>query len=167
MSRTPIHITPLAERDLSACAHIMSSSLPWTRYQITEAAAQRMWWDALATAANVVVARLDGQTVGFAWYIERGGFGLGGYLKLLGVQATTRGRGVGAALLDHVEWWAMEQGQRDLFLLVSDFNLAAQAFYQTHGYVQLGEIPDFVVPGITELIFRKCLVSDQQDRGEE
>ena len=163
MSRTPVHITPLAERDLPACAEIMKSSLPWTRYPISQAAARRLWWDALATAASVVVARLDGQTVGFAWYIERGGFGLGGYLKLLGVDAKARGRGVGGALLDHVEWWAMQQGQRDLFLLVSDFNLTAQTFYQARGYVQVGEIPDFVTPGITELILRKRLESNQQD----
>lgn len=167
MLRTPVHITPLAERDLSACADIMSSSLPWTRYQITEAAARRLWWDALATAASVVVARLDGQTVGFAWYIERGGFGLGGYLKLLGVAAAARGHGVGGALLDHVEWFAVQQGQRDLFLLVSDFNLAAQAFYQARGYARIGDIPDFVEPGITELIFRKRLAGNQQDWKEK
>ncbi|MGH2409870.1 MAG: GNAT family N-acetyltransferase [Chloroflexota bacterium] len=160
MLRTPVHITPLSERDIPALTRIMSHSLPWTRYQITEAAARRLWWDALATAANVVVARLDGQTVGFAWYVEHGGFGLGGYLKLLGVQATARGHGVGGALLEHVEWWAVQQGQRDLFLLVSDFNTAAQMFYQARGYTRVGEIPEFVAPGISELIFRKRLVID-------
>ncbi|HVA89290.1 MAG TPA: GNAT family N-acetyltransferase [Chloroflexota bacterium] len=157
MPRTPIHIAPLSKADIPACVHIMSQSLPWTRYQITEESARKLWSAALATEAAVVVARLEGQTMGFAWYIEHGGFGLGGYLKLLGVHAAARGRGVGGALLDHVEWLADQHGQRDLFLLVSDFNAPAQAFYRARGYTQVGEIPDLVVSGIAELIFRKRL----------
>ena len=43
----------------------------------------------------------------------------------------------------------------DVFLLVSDFNTTAQAFYRRLGYEQVGAIPGYVVPGITELIFRK------------
>ena len=43
----------------------------------------------------------------------------------------------------------------DIFLLVSDFNAAAQAFYRRLGYEQVGAIPGYVVPGISELIFRK------------
>ena len=43
----------------------------------------------------------------------------------------------------------------DVFLLVSDFNHVAQAFYRRLGYVQVGAIPDYVVSGVTELVFRK------------
>jgi ribosomal protein S18 acetylase RimI-like enzyme len=163
----PVHIAPLSENDVPVLARMMSQSLPWTRYQISEGAAHRLWWDAFATAATVVVARVGGQTVGFAWYVERGGFGLGGYLKLIGVDATTRGQGVGGALLEHVEWLTVQQGQRDLFLLVSDFNTAAQRFYEARGYQRVGEIPDFVAPGISELICRKRLVITGSDREEE
>jgi ribosomal protein S18 acetylase RimI-like enzyme len=44
-----------------------------------------------------------------------------------------------------------------VFLLTSDFNEDAQAFYRRLGYQQVGAIPDYVVPGITELIFYKRL----------
>jgi len=40
-----------------------------------------------------------------------------------------------------------------VFLLASDFNEDAQAFYRRLGYQQVGAIPDYVVPGITELIY--------------
>ena len=47
----------------------------------------------------------------------------------------------------------------DLFLLVSDFNKAAQRFYQRNGYQQIGAIPGYVLPDVTELIFWKRLSS--------
>ena len=48
-------------------------------------------------------------------------------------------------------------GRRDLFLLVSSFNRRAQDLYRRHGYAQVGEIPDYIVDGHSELIFRKRL----------
>ncbi len=105
----------------------------------------------------MIVARVEGLTAGFAWYIERGGFGLSGYLKLLGVHPNLRGRGVGGLLLEHTERLTLAAGCRDLLLMVSDFNLDAQEFYHDHGYTQVGGIPDYEAPGITELILRKHL----------
>jgi len=43
----------------------------------------------------------------------------------------------------------------NVFLLVSGFNRRAQAFYRRQGYTKVGAIPDYVVPGITEYLFRK------------
>jgi hypothetical protein len=43
----------------------------------------------------------------------------------------------------------------DLFLLVADFNTDAQQFYQRRGYEQVGAIPAYVLPDVTELIYRK------------
>jgi ribosomal protein S18 acetylase RimI-like enzyme len=149
---------PLAARDLDACAAIMAESDPWTRYHIEYASALVQWSDALRTGARVYVARIDDSTVGFAWYIARAGFGLSGYLKLIGVSASARGLGVGSALLARVERVTLADRQDDLFLLVSDYNTAAQRFYQHHGYQQVGALPDYVVAGITELIYRKHLV---------
>ena len=58
------------------------------------------------------------------------------------------------ALLTEVESQAKS---RDLFLLTSDFNEGAQRFYRRMGYTQIGAIPSYVVPDVTELIFRKQL----------
>jgi ribosomal protein S18 acetylase RimI-like enzyme len=152
-----VQIAPFSEQDIAPCAHIMAGSEPWTRYGVTAAAAGDLWRSALRDAAAVSVARLDGRTVGFAWYIPGGGFGLSGYLKLLGVDATVRGKGAGTALLEHIERRTLEDGQVELFLLVSDFNVAAQRFYRRHGYAEVGTVEDYVIPGITELIYRKQL----------
>ena len=61
---------------------------------------------------------------------------------------------MGAALLQEVEARATSS---DLFLLVSHFNEGAQRFYRRMGYEQIGAIPGYVLPDVTELIFRKVL----------
>lgn len=152
-----VRIEQMVESDIEPCAALMAGSEPWTRYGIGYEEARRVWQQAMATRATVEVARLGRATRGFAWYIARGAFGLSGYLKLLGVSREARGRGIGGALLGHVERRALADGQDDLFLLVSDFNLPAQRFYIAHGYRQVGILADYVCPGIAELIYRKPL----------
>jgi len=46
---------------------------------------------------------------------------------------------------------------RALFLLVSDFNEAAQRFYLSHGYQAGGRLAAFVKPDIDELVYWKRL----------
>jgi ribosomal protein S18 acetylase RimI-like enzyme len=77
---------------------------------------------------------------------------------LIGVRPELRGQGIGAALMAHAEA-AMFSHVADVFLLVSDFNVAARRFYERLGYVRVGALADYVVPGVTELIYRKrrCL----------
>ncbi len=87
-----------------------------------------------------------------------GAFGRSDYLRLIGVRADCAGQGIGAALLSEVEARATS---RDLLLLVSDFNEGAQRFYRRMGYEQIGAIPGYVLPDVTELIFRKRLRLDE------
>jgi len=64
--------------------------------------------------------------------------------------------GVGAALMQSVEE-AASKVSHELFLLVSDFNTDAQRFYQRQGYQQVGAIPGYVLPDVTELLYWKQL----------
>jgi ribosomal protein S18 acetylase RimI-like enzyme len=157
MAGTAVTVAPLAENDIDTCVEIMSGSVPWTRYGMDDEAIAAMWRSALCSGAVVNVAHVESKTAGFAWFIDRGGFGLSGYLKLLGVHPDLRGQGVGGVLLDHTEQLTIQAGRQDLLLLVSDFNVAALKFYLDRGYVQVGSIPDYAVPGIAELILRKRL----------
>ena len=78
------------------------------------------------------------------------------YVEALFVTPEERGRGVGAALLAAFEA-AVASRSRHAFLLVSDFNRPAQAFYRRHGYAEVGRLPALVVPGIDELVYWKRL----------
>jgi ribosomal protein S18 acetylase RimI-like enzyme len=105
-------------------------------------------------AGEFAVATQAGRVVGLVWFLVRGAFGRSGYVKWLGVAPEARGHGVGRSLLEHAER-RIFRSCADVFLLASDFNLSAQEFYARHGYEQVGAIPDYVVKGITELVFRK------------
>lgn len=73
---------------------------------------------------------------------------------LVGVAPDTQHQGIGAALMDSAEQ-VLFRSAKDVILLVSDFNLGAQRFYQRRGYQQVGALPDYVLPGVAELIYRK------------
>ena len=151
-------IRPMVSGDVPALARLMAGDPLWQRYGVTEETAARRLREGFAAGATIAVAEIEGEPAGFVWYVERGAFNRSGYIMLIGVQGDARGAGVGRALMEHAEEALFAQAT-DIFLLVSDFNAAAQAFYGRLGYEQIGTIPGYVVPGVSELIFRKRRVS--------
>ena len=147
-------IRPMAPGDVPSLARLMAGDPLWQRYGVTEESAARRLREGFAAGAPIAVAEIEGEPVGFVWYVERGAFNRSGYIMLIGVQRDARGSGVGRALMEHAEAALFAQAS-DVFLLVSDFNEAAQAFYGRLGYEQVGTILGYVVPGISEQIFRK------------
>jgi len=149
-----MNIRALRVDDIPALARLMAGAPLWQRYGVTEASAARRLADGLAAGATIVVAAEVGAPAGFIWYVERGAFNRSGYIMLIGVEPAQRGAGVGRSLMAHAEA-ALFARAADVFLLVSDFNAAAQAFYRRLGYQQVGAIPGYVVEGVTELVFWK------------
>ena len=151
-----MNIRPMLQSDVMPLARLMAYTPLWQRYNVTEATAARRLSDGLACGATIAVAELNGAPVGFVWYVKRGAFDRSGYIKLIGVTQEQRGNSIGRALMEHAEAVLLADSP-DVFLLVSDFNQDARKFYARLGYNQVGAIPDYVVPGITELIFQKRL----------
>jgi ribosomal protein S18 acetylase RimI-like enzyme len=149
-------ITPATAEDLALCAEWMALNDPWLTLGIEDArclsALQR-------PGTELFVAReVDGQaTVGF---IQLAAQGLAGspYIASIGVAAEARGNGIGSELLDFAEEYYA--GKRHIFLLVSSFNERAQGLYRRHGYLQVGEIPDYIVQGYSELILVKRITTN-------
>jgi ribosomal protein S18 acetylase RimI-like enzyme len=161
---TAFSIRSMTPDDLSACADLMANAPLWRRYGVTSASARARLADALAGPGMLFVAVDDDALLGFVWCVRRGAFARSGYIPLIGVQAGETGRGVGAALLERAEAWLGESSP-DVFLTVSDFNTAAQRFYQRHGYAQVGALPDYVIDGVTELVYWKRLsIGAAEDR---
>jgi ribosomal protein S18 acetylase RimI-like enzyme len=150
---TTWHFAVAVEADLPACAAIAGTSELFARYgRDTAAALASLEGAHQDPGAEILVARLGETIAGFAWVVERGGFDRAAYLRLIAVAETQRGRGVGAGIIAELE---RRHGGSGLFLLVSDFNQAAQRFYQRLGYRQVGTIESFAHPDIDELIYYK------------
>lgn len=102
-------------------------STPWSRQafrSLMGRADSELW---------VVEAPL-GQIAGYAvvWCI-----GDYGELANLAVRADVRGKGVGAALLDHVLDRARQRGVHEMFLEVRASNRGAVALYESRGFRQV------------------------------
>lgn len=152
-----INIRRLTPDDIPTLAAWMVSVPLWQRYDLRGDHAAAQFETALRHGDILQVADLpDAPACGFAWGIIGGAFGRSVYLRLIGVRPDLSGCGVGAALLDNLEQIAAGVAG-DLFLLVSDFNHDAQRFYRRQGYEQLGAIPGYVLPDVSELIFWKRL----------
>jgi len=144
--------------DVSTCARMMASTPLWIRYGVTFDSAHRRLQEALAAGGALFVAEMSEEVVGFVWCVERGAFARSGYIPLIGVHPKTTSYGIGGALLAQAEDF-LSASSPDIFLTVSDFNVKAQHFYQKHGYRQVGALPDYVIEGVTELIYWKRLTS--------
>ncbi len=128
----------------------------WQQYSVTEEKARGMFTKALACNATIFTAKKDGQTAGFVWFMTHGAWDRSGYIRLIGVSPRFQGHTIGAQLMAAAET-EMFKTVQDVFLLVTASNTSAQRFYEKLGYARVGAIPDYVCPGITELIYRKRL----------
>ncbi len=141
---TRLTIRHLRAEDVEACARIIAGDPLWQRYRV-----------ALPRAAGEFAIALRGRRiVGFIWFRFDGTFHHSGYVRWVGVSPDAQGRGVGRRLMRYAEERILEWGP-NVFLLVSDFNRRAQTFYEAQGYTRVGAIPDYVVAGVTEYLYRK------------
>lgn len=147
-------IRPLATIDIPSIARWVAATPLWQRYNVTEPSFTERLASGLADKALIYAAEEGGQAVGFVWLVARGAFDRSAYIQLIGVRQEARSRGIGHRLMEFAE---ANAGSNDIFLLVSDFNFNAQRFYSRLGYRQVGKLDDYVVQGISELIFRKRL----------
>jgi ribosomal protein S18 acetylase RimI-like enzyme len=149
-----LRVVPLESSHVPSCAAIVGRLELYQRYSFGEQAAARLLGAALVEARAVLLCALDGEEVaGFAWFVRRGGFDRSGYLRLLAVDDRWQGRGVGQALLGELERRHLAEG--GILLLCEASNAAGTRFYERLGYRPVGELPDYVKPGLCERIFYK------------
>ena len=147
-----INIRPLAHADIADIARWVAATPLWQRYHVTEASFAQRLEEGLASGATLFVAERAGAVLGFVWLVARGAFNRSAYIQLIGVRPEARTGGIGRALMEFAEARA---SSREIFLLVSDFNTDAQKFYARLGYRQVGKLDDYVVHGVSELVFWK------------
>lgn len=148
-----IEISLATDADRDWCARLMAESDPWMRlgrgYEECLAACQPQ-------PETVLFVSRDGDTpCGFALLRERGVAG-SPYLVSIGVAEPYRGRGIGTRLLAHAEGHFRPRA-RHMFLCVSSFNDSAHRLYARLGYVRVGELPDYIIDGASEILMHKRL----------
>lgn len=151
-----IKINRTSENQIGPLSIWMSDLPLMKRYEQTENSLRNNLMEALHQKnllLSAVTTDLD-FPCGFAWIVPKGAFNRSPYLRLFGIHPKYTKRGIGTMLMFQVES-KIKIDFGELFLLVSDFNVEAQSFYIHMGYLKIGEIPNYVIHGVNELIFRK------------
>lgn len=105
---------------------------------------------------DTLLVAMDGDAVvGLAWFIRTAALDRSTYLQLLLVAESHQSRGLGALLVARGEREARASGSRHMVLLVTRTNRRARAFYESHGYAHVGDLPGFVRPEIAETLYLK------------
>ena len=148
-----ISISPMTDSDVDGAAAAIAAGPVFHRYGITHSSAIEL----LRTArGKIAVAKDDGAVRGVAMYWTDGTPPVPAYLRILAVAEGQRGKGVGRALLRHVESEAYREGP-NLFLCCELTNVDAARLYEREGYVKIGPMPSLFVEGITEVLYRRTL----------
>jgi len=154
---SPEHIPPTItiehaqESDHEWCARLMAGSEPWiTLHRDLEQSRTAL----CRPGGELFVARECGRPVGFI-LINPYGFAGSPYITSVAVAEDARGKGIGAQLLAFAE--KHMAGRRFIFLCVSSFNHRARELYYRLGYERVGEIPNYIIEGHSELLLCKKL----------
>lgn len=151
-SSPDVEIGEAREDDLEWAALLMAGSEPWITLGrgLVESrhACHR-------PDLRAFVARSGTKPLGFVLIHPRGVAGAP-YIASIGVTADARGRGIGRRLVAFIEDLFRPQS-RHMFLCVSSFNSRARKFYEEIGYAPVGELPDYVVDGASEILMHKWL----------
>ena len=144
-------IRPMQPEDRETVVRILAESDPWKALGYTATDWDRIFCP-IPQGRDTYITETDGRIAGVA--IVKQKFLAGDYLELLGVAEWARKQGVGRRLLRHIEQLVFER-TNNLFACVSDFNELARAFYKTQGYQEIGPMPNFLIPGSSEILLRK------------
>jgi GNAT superfamily N-acetyltransferase len=102
----------------------------------------RTWLFGERPLAEVIIARVEGEPLGFALFFPNFSTFLGRpgiYLEDLFVRESARGRGIGKALLTHLARLASARGWGRVEWAVLDWNRPAIEFYRRLGAVTLDD----------------------------
>lgn len=143
--------------DLPLIATWMAADDLWQRYRLTEEKIAADFAAALERDDLLLVVDAALPARAFAWCLLDGMFGFLPYLKRIGVDPACAGQGLGSLVLEQLEQDLRARQRHELFLLVSDFNTGALRFYKRHSYSEIGRLPNLVLPGVAEVLFRKQL----------
>ncbi len=143
-------IRPATDSEIGWCAELMAANDPWLTYKCSvQWSTSVLRWP----GSSLFVADAN-KPIGFILLHSRGFLG-SPYIAAVVVIKESRGVGIGSRLLSFAE--STFAGSRHVYLCVSSFNPRALALYERHGYVKVGDLPDFIADGYSEFLLCKRL----------
>ncbi|HJW92030.1 MAG TPA: GNAT family N-acetyltransferase [Thermoanaerobaculia bacterium] len=140
-----------SEEERERCAQMMSVSDPW----LTLGRNYEQCLESLRKGpAELYVAVDEDEVRGFIMLMMVGA--LVGYIRIVCIDPTYRGHGLGTQLVSFAEERIFKESP-NVWLFVTSFNTRARALYKRLGYQVIGEVPDYIVPGYSEVLMRKTL----------
>lgn len=127
---------------------------PWARYQYTPEALAKYFSDREEGAPRFEI--LVGDTLAGAICI-RNNWLRGPYLQLLAILPAFQKRGIGSVALSWFEAEAGSSNAQNIWVVTSEFNLGALAFYERFGFIRLATLDSLVSEGTAEILLRKRL----------
>ncbi len=106
----------------------------------------------MARSDRALVAEKRGVVQGVLIY--QPDFLLGVFVALLAVAPQAAGRGIGRALMAHVERATLRK-KRWLWVSSDSDNATAARFYKKLGFARVARLPDLIRDGRTEILWRK------------
>ena len=128
---------------------MMAGTEPWITLRRDDEACLRVMLD--ETRERYVAYRGD-RLAGLLILNVRGAFV--GYIQTVCAAPELRGTGVGTEPVRFAEE-RIFRDFKNVFICVSDFNPGARRLYERLGYSLVGELPDYVIAGHSELLLRK------------
>jgi ribosomal-protein-alanine N-acetyltransferase len=147
--------------DVQRCAQFMANAEPWVTLRRTYEDSIQMLND---PEREAYVAVEGDELAGFMILRMRGAFV--GYLQTVGVLPEWRNRGIGSQLIRFAEQRIFGETP-NVFICVSSFNPEAGRLYERLGYHAVGELVDYIIPGHSEILFRKTIGPLAEFRKEE
>ncbi|HQK40747.1 MAG TPA: N-acetyltransferase, partial [Flavobacterium alvei] len=135
--------------DFDFCALMMAKSDPWITLE--------MDFDLCIQAFDgvskeVYIIRINTEIAGFVILQIDGTFK--GYIQTICINENYRGKGLGKKLLTFCEERILKISPT-IFICVSSFNTRALQLYTDFGFKIIGELPNFIREGFTEILLWK------------
>lgn len=140
------------QQDFPSLAMIMSTTEAWSAFGIDYNSAISI----LEGMEDIFyVAEDNNKILGFITIRLNGVGNIGAYIRMIAVDESYRGMGIGTRMIDFIGSLVREE-IHNLFLICSTDNYDAQRFYENVGFKKVGIMKDLVMRGHDEFWFRKC-----------
>lgn len=137
------------QADFDYCALMMAKSDPWITLEMDFDLCSQAFE---GVAKEVFVIKINTEIAGFVILQIEGTFK--GYIQTICINEDFRRKGLGKILLNFCEERIMKISP-NIFICVSSFNTRALELYTDFGFKIIGELPNFIKEGFTEILLWK------------